>query len=244
MARPVVLPLLWAKVLVNEPADGCFWLSLLKTERRMETTIQAVELTDAQIEKLDSGGSVAISASWDEFMGFLLQAPYRVEYHNKQIIIMGLAAFIHELLVGRIITLLTNLSKGSGYYVAGSNVGVLKAEGKGYYNPDVTVVKGNPQFRPGSNAIITNPYLVVEVLSESTAAYDLYHKLPKYEQINSLHEIVFIDRFEQSVSTFRRTETPNVWTQTNYYQSADLVVIDRFSVLLREIFADLPEDVA
>ncbi len=99
----------------------------------METTIQTVQLTEAQVDKLDAGGVVSIAASWDEFMEFLPESTYRTEYHNDHIIIMGLAAFIHELLIGRIITLLTVLSKGKGYYVAGSNVGVLKTIGKKGY---------------------------------------------------------------------------------------------------------------
>jgi Uma2 family endonuclease len=210
----------------------------------MDMTIRKVALTKEQIATLDAGGMVTIPASWEEFMDFLPEAPYRAEYHSNHIIVMGLAAFIHELLIGRLITLLTNLSQGKGYYVAGSNVGVLKGEGKGYYNPDVTVIKGNPQFYADSNAIITNPYLVVEVVSESTAAYDLYHKLPKYEQIDSLQEVVFIDRFDLSVSTFRRTKAPNVWIKTNYYQSSEQAIIDGFPILLSDIFANLPTEQA
>jgi Uma2 family endonuclease len=153
---------------------------------------------------------------------------------------MGLASFIHEVLIGNLIALLKASYAGSPFFVAGSNVGVLKAEGKGCYNPDITVVKDKPLFWAGFNAIIRNPYLIIEVLSESTANYDLGHKLPKYEQIDSLHEVVFVDRFESSVSTFRRTEKPNVWTQTNYYLQTDLVHIDQFTVLLSDIFANLP----
>ena len=205
-------------------------------------TIQKIQLTEAQVVALDSGKTVSIPASWDEFLYFLAETPYRTDYHNQHIIIMGLAAFIHELLVGRIIALLTALSKGGGYYVAGSNVGVQKTTGRGYYNPDVTVVKGQPAFVAGSNAIITNPFLVVEVLSESTAAYDLYHKLPKYEQIDSLQGVIFVDRFDQSVMIAERTDKPNAWLHTHYYNLTDVVKIDRFTFLLSDLFADLPDE--
>ena len=204
--------------------------------------IQKIQLTEEQVATLAAGGVVAIPASWDDFLDFLPETPYRAEYHNHQIIIMGLAAFIHELLVGRIIALLTVLSKGKGYYVAGSNVGILKSAGKGYYNPDVTVVKGQPAFASGSTAIITNPYLVVEVLSESTAAYDLYHKLPKYEQIESVQGVIFVDRFDQSVMISQRTDQPNAWLHTHYYQLTDLAKIDQFELPLSELFADLPDE--
>jgi Uma2 family endonuclease len=84
----------------------------------------------------------------------------------------------------------------------------------------------------------------MEMTIESTATYDLYHKLPKYEQIASLQEVVLIDRFDLSVSTFRRTESPNVWIETNYYQSIEQAIIDGFPVLLSDIFANLPTEQA
>ena len=205
-------------------------------------TIQKIQLTESQVAKIDAGGVVSLPASWDDFLDVLSETPYRAEYHNHHIILMGLAAFIHELLVGNIIALLKSLSKGKGYYVAGSNVGILKSAGKGYYNPDVTVVKGQPAFAAGSTAIITNPYLVVEVLSESTAAYDVYHKLPKYEQIESVQGVIFVDRFDQSVMISQRTDQPNAWLHTHYYQLTDLARIDLFELPLSELFADLPDE--
>lgn len=209
----------------------------------METTIQTVQLTKAHIARLDAGGMVAIPASWDEFMEFLPESPYRTEYHNDHIIVMGLAAFIHELLIGRIITMLTILSKGQGYYVAGSNVGVLKTIGKkGYYNPDVTVVKGFPAFVAGSDSIITNPFLIVEVLSESTASYDLIHKMMRYKRIESVQGIVFVDRFDLSVMVVERTDQPNVWLQTDYENLSDTARIGLFELSLSEVFGDLPEE--
>ncbi len=206
-------------------------------------TIQQITLTEAQVAKLDAGSIVVIKASWEEFMDLLAETSYRVEYHNGHIIFMGLAAFIHELLVGNMIALLKAVTKGKGYYVAGSNVGVLKTPGKkGYYNPDVTVVKGSPTFALNSNAIITNPFMVVEVLSESTATYDLQHKLPKYAQIDFLQCVVFVDRFDYSITVSLRSEQPNVWTQTHYYHLTDIAQLGEFTIPLNDVFADLPEE--
>ncbi len=70
----------------------------------METTekipLTDKQLTEKQVAKLESGGVVAIPGSWDDFMGFLHETRYRAEYHNGRIIIMGLAAFYHDVLVG------------------------------------------------------------------------------------------------------------------------------------------------
>jgi len=212
-------------------------------------TLEHVPATDRQLSadqlaQLDTGELVVIPASWDEFMAFLHQTQYRAEYHNGQLIITGLAAFYHEVLIGAVITLLNSLLKGKGFFVAGSNVGVLRqAPGQGYYNPDITVVKGKPEFTGKSTAIITNPYLVVEVLSVSTAGYDLYEKLPKYERITSLQEVIFIDRFDQSVTICRRTDTPNVWLRTFYETPGQLVQLAGDHLLpVSEFFADLPAE--
>ncbi|MCY7350504.1 MAG: Uma2 family endonuclease [Cytophagaceae bacterium] len=206
---------------------------------------EKIRLTEAQEAILMQGGVVAIPATWEEFWEFLQETNYRAEYHNGNILIMGLAAFIHELLVGQIITLLTNFYKGKGFLVAGSNVGV-KTDGlqNGYYNPDVTVVEGLPIFWKNSIAVITNPYLVVEVLSESTYNYDLHHKLAKYEKLESMFEVAFVDRFHREVQTFRRTNNPKVWTQTFFTHPDEVVSLGDCTVPLGEIFAGLPEGLA
>lgn len=208
----------------------------------MEAAIK-IQVNKKQVAKLEAGGVVAIPASWDDFMEFLHETRYRAEYHNGRIIVMGLAAFYHEVLIGNIITLLNRLLKGKGYFVAGSNVGVIKEEGKGYYNPDITVVQGIPAFQNGSTAMITNPCFVVEVISQSTAAYDFNHKLRKYQGIHTLQEVIFVDRFDISVTVFRRTDVANTWTETIYEKSDETVrIAGGQAVLLQEFFADLPKE--
>ncbi len=208
-------------------------------------TIALPQLTDQQLTRLDAGYPVSIPASWDEFEAFLAETPYRAEYHNGHIIIMGLAAFIHEVLVMTMGDLLRRLYKGKGFFVAGSNVGLPKQNNpKGYYNPDVTVVKGQPVYRKGSSAMIENPYLVLEVISESSERYDMVHKLFRYMAMPTIQIIVFVDRFDGSgtVITHHRTETPNIWTEAYYTVPEDAVMIDGQPTLLKDIFADLPDE--
>ena len=204
--------------------------------------IEKIRLTDEQVEALENSELVAIPASWEEFEEFLSETDYRIEYHNGQIIIMGLATFIHELLVSRIIYFLTGFYLGKPFYVVGSNAGIRKETKKGHYNGDVLVIKGKPIYQGKSRSIITNPYLVVEVLSESTLNYDLGAKRRKYEQMETLQEIVFVDPFDHEVIVCRRTAQANVWTETAYRVLTEPVNIDGFQIKLQEIFANLPEE--
>ena len=61
--------------------------------------LEKIQLTDQQIEQIEAGISVTIPATEDEFLEFAFETPYRVEYHNNHILIMGLAKIFHELLV-------------------------------------------------------------------------------------------------------------------------------------------------
>ncbi len=205
-------------------------------------TLEKIRLSDDQVAMLETGELVMIPASWEEFEEFLAETDYRTEYHNGQIVIMGLARFIHELLVIRLGYILTGFYLGKSFYVAGSNAGIRKEEKRGHYNGDVLVIKGKPIFQGESRSIITNPYLIVEVLSESTSDYDLGAKRRKYEQMETVQEIVFVDPFDREVLVCRRTEQPNVWLETTYRQPDDAVVIDGNSVSLDAIFADLPNE--
>jgi Uma2 family endonuclease len=203
--------------------------------------LEKIQLSAEQVEALESGELIAIPATWEEFEDFLVETDYRIEYHNGEIIIMGLATLIHELLVTQLVYLLKGYYLGKPFYVAGSNAGIRKDGRKGHYNGDILVIKGKPDFQGNSKSIIVNPYLIVEVLSPATLDHDLGAKRRKYEQMDTVREIVFVDPVDKEVIVCRRTERANVWMETLYNVPTEPVNIDGFQLPLSEIFADLPE---
>jgi Uma2 family endonuclease len=198
--------------------------------------LEKIALSESQIQKIEQGGVVTVEASWDEFMDFLQETTYKAEYSNGKIIILGLASAIHEFLVGYMITLLNIHYQFKGILVFSSNLGVKTNDQRGYFNPDVTVVKGDLEFYKQSNAIILNPFLVIEVLSEGTHQYDLNEKLYKYQSMKSIHEVVFVDRFDKVVVKFQKTDHPKVWTETIYDEENPDILIDTMKVKLNDIF--------
>ena len=201
-----------------------------------------VDLSDAQIARLDSGLPVRLDVTEEAFLAYWPTTRFRAEYHNNQLIIIGLAAFIHEVIVMNIGLLLARFyTPANGFFVAGSNVGLKVPLRKGYYNPDVTVVQGKPAFDGPSKSILTNPHLLVEVLSASTAGYDLNEKLPRYQQLSSLRVVLFIDYFEKAVYVATPTDTPKVWTFTIYNEPNEQVKFETHTIPLSEFFANLPD---
>jgi Uma2 family endonuclease len=62
----------------------------------------------------------------------------------------------------------------------------------GYVYPDVSVVCGAPGYTDERKDTITNPKLVVEVLSPSTSQYDLGVKLRLYLKLQGLTDVVLV----------------------------------------------------
>ncbi len=204
------------------------------------TTATIIALSEEQQAAIEAGKVVTIPASWEEFMDFLPTTPYKAEFVNNEIIIMGLAKFLHEWLVMRIGFILSNFYQGKlNVFVLGSNLGVSRPQ-KSFFNPDITVVKGMPEFYQNSKSIIKNPHLVVEILSESTSKYDWESKMPRYQQMESIQEIILINPKDKTIHVISRTAEVKVWTMTIYDQPTDTVVIDSNTLPLSSFFEGMP----
>lgn len=73
-----------------------------------------------------------------------------------------------------------------------------------YTYPDVMIVCGKIEFAPKRDDVITNPTVIVEVLSESTRAYDRGQKFEFYKQIPTLQEYVLAESGKSRVECHRR----------------------------------------
>jgi Uma2 family endonuclease len=79
-----------------------------------------------------------------------------------------------------------------------------------YTYPDVTVVCGEAQFEDTQQDTLLNPTLIVEVLSESTEAYDRGGKFAHYRKLASLMEYVLIAQTKPHVEHYVR-QPDNRW---------------------------------
>lgn len=70
---------------------------------------------------------------------------------------------------------------------------------------------GEPIVLPERPEAITNPTLIVEVLSKSTESYDRGDKALYYQQIESLREYVMVDQYARRVDYYRRASSGEGW---------------------------------
>ena len=195
-------------------------------------------LKEEIIEQLKTKELVHIPASEDDYFSVAYDIPFKVEYHENEIITMGLTTLWHEAIIMNLGGILRNLFiENDDFLVLGSNSGVQipKFEG-GYYMPDVMVIKGEPIFKLKSDCIITNPLVIIEVLSPSTKNFDLSEKLPEYKLLDSLQQVIYINPKKVNVSTYTRTDNPNAWINQDFYSLDDSITVESVSVSLFDIY--------
>ena len=76
--------------------------------------------------------------------------------------------------------------------------------------PDLSVVCGPPELLDDEMDTLLNPSVIVEVLSESTEAYDRGKKFEHYRQIPSLREYLLVSQREPRIEQFVR-QTSGTW---------------------------------
>jgi Uma2 family endonuclease len=90
---------------------------------------------------------------------------------------------------------------------------------------------------PDRDDTITNPLVVVEVLSDSTKNYDRGEKFQFYRSIPTVQEYTLIDRYTFHVEQCY-LETPGKWALVDYKQLAEILKFAKidFQISLRDIY--------
>ncbi len=132
----------------------------------------------------------------------------KYEYHDGMITAMAGGSPEHGLVSMNVGTALNNAfrNKKSACSVYSSDAKIrVDATNRTYY-PDVSVVCGPKETSAKDSNALTNPILIVEVLSDSTADFDRGAKFAHYRQLLSLRQYVLVSQSQAMVDTYYRTE--------------------------------------
>ena len=131
------------------------------------------------------------------------------EYLNGEVFALAGAKDAHVALCINLVSLLHSHVRGGPcrVYIADMKVSVEKVNA--YFYPDIMVTC---DARDRETEYYKRfPSLIVEVLSESTAAFDRGNKFSSYRKLDSLREYVLIDPDTLSVDCFRLDEASGHW---------------------------------
>ena len=96
--------------------------------------------------------------------------------------------------------------------------------------PDVMVICGERQFYDDRRDVVTNPTLIVEILSDSSEAYDRGDKFRHYRNLPSLQAYLLLSQYRVQAELF--LPAGRTWSLRSYQDPSE-------SIPLRVVHADL-----
>jgi Uma2 family endonuclease len=149
--------------------------------------------------------AMASAMSPDEFLAWEREQRERHHYVRGEIFAMAGGSARHSFLGAQMIGLLRQgLLGGAGNaHTADLRLGLANDH---FVYADAAVVCRPMTFRAGTTDVVTNPSVVVEVLSKGTEAYDRGDKLAGYLALPSVQYIVLVSQRERRIETYARQE--------------------------------------
>lgn len=141
-----------------------------------------------------------------EYLAFERTAEERHEHADGEILPMPSGNWAHSLLAGNILSELSTSLLASPCAALGSNLRIHIPKTKRYTYADVLVVSGQPIFADEARDTLTNPVVIVEVLSDSTERYDRGDKFEQVETIASLRDYVLVSQKKVRIEHFHRQD--------------------------------------
>ena len=128
---------------------------------------------------------------------------------------MAGASRVHSQVSANVIIALGTRLKGRPCIVHGSDMRVRVSPTGLYTYPDVVVVCGKARFEDKHTDTLLNPFVLVEVISPSTEAYDRGTKFAHYRTLESLTDYVLVSQDRPLIEHYTR-QPDNLWLLTAY----------------------------
>ena len=169
--------------------------------------------------------------SVDDYFAVELNSAIKHEYYNGEIFAMAGASVAHNHITANVLGALRTALRGTTYSAFGSDLRLATPAGLFTY-PNVMVIRGQIDLTPDHPDTVTNPVVLVEVLSEATRDYDRGEKFTLYQSIPALREYLLIEQGRLLIE-HHAVGSDAVWTATWVDQLNASIDIASIPVTLR-----------
>jgi len=168
-----------------------------------ESRYRAFHVREAQPDYLSE--EEPLFMTWEEYLAFEEQSPYRHEYVNGTVYAMSGASLAHNRIAQELVVAFRSHLRGSPCepFFLEAKLEIRAARDQIVYYPDV-LVSCRPEDR--TDQLVRNPKLVVEILSKSTQHIDRREKAMTYQRVEAIEEYVLIAQNQPRVVVHRRAE--------------------------------------
>ena len=169
----------------------------------------------------------------EEYFALEEQALDKHDFYNGKIIKRAETNSNHNIICANILAALVNAIalKHKEYFVLTSDTKTYIPDPTNFLYPDAVVICEQIEPYPGSSTVITNPLLIVAVISTSTEPQDRTSKFYDYKKISTFKEYFLVYQSIPSVTSFFKIGE-HTWQDTDaagmdntiYLQSVDCTI--------------------
>ena len=167
-----------------------------------------------------------------EYLALEEKAEFKSEFINGEIIPMAGASANHNKIALNFCRLLPLIIGDQMYEIFMSDMRLWMPEYNRYTYPDVMVVAGEPVFVDQKQMEVTNPCLIVEILSNSTQTYDHDSKFRQYRSIPTFQEYILVYQHGYEVDHYIK-ESEDRWVLMTHKGEESVIKLTSMNLEIR-----------
>jgi Uma2 family endonuclease len=178
--------------------------------------------------------------SIEDYLSLEESADEKHEYYRGEIVAMAGGTIAHNQIVSNTVSEINFFLRDKNCQVFPSDLKVHNEANTLFTYPDISIVCGEPQKWQDRNDTITNPVVIIEVLSESTQLYDRGLKFKLYRSIPSLKEYLLLSSLEYLVEHYTK-QAEDAWNFRELSNPDDRLTIESidFSCPIKELYRNV-----
>ncbi len=177
----------------------------------------------------------------DEYLALERPSEIRHEYLDGTVYAMAGETPEHSIICFNLASTVGNSMRNNSCQGYSPNMKVRTDQSGLFAYPDLMIVCGKAEYHDNHRDVLTNPTVIFEVLSRSTAAYDRGEKSLRYRtHIASLQDLILVAQDKPHLERYARQQDGS-WVQTELDGLNDLLVLDSIDcqLSLAEIYAGI-----
>ena len=151
----------------------------------------------------------------EEYLSLEDRAEFKSEYYQGEIFSMAGASLNHNRIVRNLMVKLSLAIVQQPYEIFANDVKVWIPQSNSYTYPDVLLLAEPPQFVEKRNDTVTNPLIIIEVLSDTTKDFDRSGKFELYRALPSLQEYILVHQDKIQLEQFIK-QSEKHWLMREY----------------------------
>jgi Uma2 family endonuclease len=176
----------------------------------------------------------------EQFLEWADKQEEAYEFVDGEIFPVTAARPSHNILIARIVAKTGSFLEGKKCQVYSGQQYIEAKARYSYFVPDASIFCEELESAEVSEWVGANPTVVIEVLSPSTASFDMGKKFFMYMQIQSLKEFLMIDSREMEVTITRR-KTDGTWKSEVFDKIEDKFTIESIglTITLKDLYTGI-----